>query len=164
MDSVNRFDTRTTHRLIRAEYLVGLLACLVLFALHAAEVRWLPAIGLFLYIDLIGYLPGAIAYRRSATKRIPKLYHVLYNTTHSLVTQAVVVGLWAWLIGWEWALLAIPIHLFGDRALFGNFLKPFSIDFEPTAHPAFVAFEAVFERVPAHASAASGFDSEVARL
>jgi hypothetical protein len=36
----------------------------------------------------------------------------------------------------EWALLAIPLHLGGDRSLFGNFLKPFSVPFEPDqAHP-----------------------------
>lgn len=131
MDAVNRFDTTTTYRLIRLEYLVGLVACLVLFVLHIDEVRWLPAVGLFVYIDLIGYIPGAIAYHRSAAKRISKVYYVLYNTTHSLATQAVVIVLWALLIGWEWALLAIPIHLFGDRALFGNFLKPFTVPFEP---------------------------------
>jgi hypothetical protein len=135
MDSVNRFDTKATYRLIRLEYLVGLVACLVLFVDHIDQVRWLPAIALFVYIDVIGYIPGAIAFHRSTTKRIGKVYYVLYNTTHSLVTQSAVIGLWAWLIGWEWALLAIPIHLFGDRALFGNFLKPFSVPFEPQPHP-----------------------------
>jgi hypothetical protein len=142
MDAANRFETRTTYNLIRLEYGVGLAVSLVLFGLHFGDVRWLPAVGLFVYIDLIGYLPGAIAYHRSKTKRISKAYYVLYNTMHSLATQAVVVGLWAWLIGWEWALLAIPIHLFGDRALFGNFLKPFAVDFEPVPHPAFRTLEA----------------------
>jgi hypothetical protein len=146
MDTANRFETRTTYRLVRLEYLVGLIACLVLFVLHIDEVRWLPAVALFVYIDLIGYVPGAIAHHRSATKRISKVYYVLYNTTHSLVTQAAVIGLWALLIGWEWALLAIPIHLFGDRALFGNFLKPFAVPFEPAPHPAFVALEAAVTR------------------
>ena len=59
---------------------------------------------------------------------------------HSLVTQGLVVLAWIWLFGAEWALLAIPIHLFGDRALFGNFLKPFALHFEPEAHPAYTAF------------------------
>ena len=142
MDAANRFETRTTYRLIRLEYLVGLGVSVVLFGMHFGEVRWLPAVVLFVYIDLIGYLPGAIAYHRSETKRISKVYYVLYNTMHSLVTQTAVIGLWAWLIGWEWALLAIPIHLFGDRALFGNFLKPFAVQFEPVAHPAFTVLEA----------------------
>lgn len=142
MDAANRFETRTTYRLIRLEYLIGLVVCVVLFGMHFGEIRWLPAVALFVYIDLIGYLPGVIAYHRSPTKRISKVYYVLYNTMHSLATQAVVIGLWAWLIGWEWALLAIPIHLFGDRALFGNFLKPFAVEFEPAAHPAFRALEA----------------------
>ncbi len=142
MDAANRFETRTTYRLIRLEYLVGLVVSVVLFGMHFGEVRWLPAVALFVYIDLIGYLPGAIAYHRSETKRISKVYYVLYNTMHSLVTQSAVVGLWAALFGWEWALLAIPIHLFGDRALFGNFLKPFAVAFEPVPHPAFTVLEA----------------------
>ncbi|GAA3486010.1 membrane protein [Streptomyces cremeus] len=117
----------------------------VLFFAHLDEVRWLPAIGLFLYIDLIGYLPGALAHHRSPDKRIPKVYYVLYNVMHSLVTQGLVVLAWIWLFGAEWALLVVPIHLFGDRALFGNFLKPFAPRFEPEAHPAYTAFRARYE-------------------
>ncbi len=49
--------------------------------------------------------------------------------------------MWVLAFGWEWALLAIPIHLLGDRALFGNALKPFSVPFEPEAHPAFARLD-----------------------
>lgn len=147
MDAANHFESPVTYRLIRLEYLVFLGVSLFLFIANWSEIRWLPAIGLFLYIDLIGYLPGAIAYHRSKTKRISKNYYVLYNVMHSLVTQSVVIGLWGLFIGWEWALLAIPIHLFGDRGLFGNFLKPFNVTFEPTPHPAYVRLRQDF--VPA---------------
>jgi hypothetical protein len=146
MDAANQFETRMTYRLIRLEYLIALVVTLVLFVEHLGEVRWLPAVLLFAYIDVVGYLPGAIAYHRSRTKRISKAYYVLYNTMHSLATQAAVIGLWVWLVGWEWALLAIPIHLFGDRALFGNFLKPFAVQFEPVAHPAWVALRTAVAR------------------
>ncbi len=146
MDAVNRFDTRTTHLLMRLENLIALGVCVTLFVLHIDEVRWLPAVLLFVYIDVIGYLPGAIAFHRSPTKRIPKVYYVLYNTMHTFSTQFVVVGVWVLVFGWEWALLAIPIHLFGDRALFGNTLKPFAVSFEPAPHPAYVRFTA--EAVP----------------
>ncbi|MEU7476317.1 hypothetical protein AB0A63_10055 [Lentzea sp. NPDC042327] len=142
MDAKNTFTTRTTYNLLRAEYGLGLVVAVVLFFWHIGEVRWLPAIGLFLYIDLIGYLPGAVAYHRSADKKIPKVYYVLYNTMHSLVTQGLVAIAWIVLIGPEWALLALPIHLFGDRALFGNLLKPFVLSFEPVAHPAWLRFRA----------------------
>ena len=142
MDAVNRFDTRTTHLLMRLENLIALGVCVTLFVLHVDEVRWLPAVLLFVYIDLIGYLPGALAFHRSPTKRIPKVYYVLYNTMHTFSTQFVVVGVWVLVFGWEWALLAIPIHLFGDRALFGNTLKPFAVSFEPAPHPAYVRFTA----------------------
>jgi hypothetical protein len=137
MDAANPFETPNTYRLHRAEYLIGFVVATVLIIVNFGEIRWLPFIGLFLYIDLIGYIPGAIAYHRSETKRISKAYYVLYNTMHSLITQSIVVGLWGWLIGWEWALLAIPFHLFGDRGLFGNFLKPFGLSFEPVRDPGY---------------------------
>lgn len=137
MDALNPYETPKTYNLHRAEYLFGFVLSTVLLIVHIGEIRWLPAIGLFLYIDLIGYIPGAIAYRRSSTGRISKVYYVLYNTMHSLITQSIVVGLWGLLIGWEWALLVVPFHLFGDRGLFGNFLKSFHLPFEPVAQPAY---------------------------
>jgi predicted permease len=141
MDGQNRFDSRQTYLLIRLEYLVGLGISIVLAVIHIHEIRWIPFIALFAYIDLIGYIPGAIAYRRHPDGEINLVYYVLYNTMHSAVFNALVVGLWMWVFGPEWALLAIPIHLCGDRALFGNFLKPFCVPFEPRAIPAFARLE-----------------------
>ncbi|MDT4970260.1 MAG: hypothetical protein QOG22_403 [Pseudonocardiales bacterium] len=137
MDSHNLFLTRTTYRLLRAEYAVALIGSIVLAVTHLGAVRWPAFVGLFVYIDLIGYLPGAIAYRRSQGRPIPRGYYLLYNSMHSLLTAATVAGLWCLLVGPEWALLALPIHLCGDRAIFGNFLKPFGVSFEPVAHPAY---------------------------
>ncbi|GAB3281301.1 membrane protein [Actinocorallia lasiicapitis] len=137
MDVANHFESQTTYRLIRLEYLAVLAVCLYLFGANIGDVNWWVALGLFLYIDLIGYLPGAIAYHRSPDRQIPKFYYVAYNLMHSFLTQGVVIGLWMLLFGPEWALLTIPIHLAGDRSLFGNFLKPFSVTFEPNEHPAF---------------------------
>jgi len=46
------------------------------------------------------------------------------------------VALWALAIGGaEWAMLAVPIHLSGDRGLLGNFSKPASLLFEPRRAP-----------------------------
>ncbi len=137
MDAKNTFDTPVIAGLHRLEYLAGLALASGLFIAHWGEIRWLPAIGLFLYIDLIGYIPGAIAFYRSPDHRIPRAYYLLYNSMHSLLSAGAVAALWAWLIGPEWALLALPIHLFGDRALFGNALKPFGVPFEPHRLPAF---------------------------
>jgi hypothetical protein len=132
VDQKNPFESPMTFRLHRAEYLLLFVVSIVLILTHLTQIRWLAFAGLFLYIDLIGYIPGAIAFRRSGDGRISKTYYVLYNTMHSLVTQSIVVGLWMWLIRPEWALLAIPFHVFGDRGVFGNFLKPFGRPFEPT--------------------------------
>lgn len=137
MDARNLFETPVTYRLIRLEYALGLVVAAAFFLAHLDEVRWLPAVGLFVYIDLVGYIPGAIAHHRAHGGRISRTYYVLYNVMHSLVTQGLVALAWIWLFGAEWALLALPIHLFGDRALFGNFLKPFALSFEPVAHPAY---------------------------
>lgn len=137
MDSHNLFFTRFTARALRAEYLVALLLSIA-FAIHElGAIRWPVFIAMFAYIDLIGYIPGAIAYRRAHGGPISKTYYVLYNSMHSMLSAAAVAGLWCLFVRPEWALLALPIHLCGDRALFGNFLKPFGLSFEPVVHPAY---------------------------
>ncbi|MCM6776394.1 hypothetical protein NDR87_20840 [Nocardia sp. CDC159] len=140
MDACNRFETPATFRLYRLEYAVALAVCVTLFVVHLDQVRWVPALILFAYIDVVGYLPGMIAQRRTAA--VPKICYLLYNAMHSFVTQAVVTGLWIAVFGFEWALLAIPIHLCGDRCLFGNAMKPFAVPFDATGPiPAFAEFE-----------------------
>ncbi|MGW4228845.1 hypothetical protein ACWEF9_06080 [Streptomyces sp. NPDC004980] len=151
MDQKNPFETPNTFKLHRAEYLVGFVLSIVLIIIHFGEIRWIPFIALFAYIDLIGYIPGAIAFRRSSDGRIPKVFYVLYNSMHSLITQAAVVGLWLWLIGPEWALLAIPFHVLGDRGVFGNFLKPFGLPFEPVSEP---LYQRLVDQVRTRAGAA----------
>ncbi|MFJ7344835.1 hypothetical protein ACIQU3_31710 [Streptomyces sp. NPDC101110] len=138
MDQANPFETPRTYSLHRAEYLVGFVVATGLMIAHFDEIRWLPAIALFLYIDLIGYIPGAIAFRRSGGRPIHKAYYVLYNVMHSLITQAAVAALWCWLVKPEWALLVLPFHLFGDRGLFGNFMKSFALPFEPVRQPGYL--------------------------
>jgi hypothetical protein len=133
MDVKNPFESPDTFRLHRAESVVAQIVVTILIILHWHQIRWIPAIGMFFYIDLIGYIPGAIAFRRSPDGRISKVYYVLYNTMHSMLTQGAVIALWGFTVGWEWALLFIPWHLFGDRGVFGNFMKPFSLPFEPHA-------------------------------
>ena len=50
---------------------------------------------------------------------------------HPARWAAVVIGLWASLLGrFEWAMLAIPLHLAGDRGIFGNRRKPVDRPFE----------------------------------
>jgi hypothetical protein len=140
VDSHNLFATRTTYRLLRAEYAVALAVSAGLLLQHLGEVRWWVFALLFLHIDVVGYLPGALAWRRQDGGRLPRGYYVAYNTMHSLVTAAAVAGLWCLAVGPEWALLALPLHLCGDRALFGNFLKPFGLSFEPETHPDYQEF------------------------
>jgi len=137
MDSHNLFLTRTTYRLLRAEYGVALIAAVVLALVHFGYIRWPVFVGMFVYIDLIGYLPGAVAYRRARGGEIWRGFYVLYNSAHSLLSAGVVAGAWCLFVRPEWALLALPIHLCGDRAIFGNFLKPFGLSFEPVTHPAY---------------------------
>ncbi len=156
MDQANPFESRTTYRLHRAEYLLLLAVVTGLFVYHIRDVRWLPAVVLFFYIDLIGYIPGAVVWHRSTTKKISKVYYVLYNVMHSMVTQTAVIGVWGLVFGWEWALLVIPFHLFGDRGLFGNFLKPFNLSFEPQPHR---AFEAISEFLDRKVDAAAASDA-----
>jgi len=136
MDSHNLFLTRTTCRLLRAEYGAALIVAAVLALIHLGQIRWPVFIGMFVYIDLLGYLPGAVAYRRKRGD-IGRGFYVLYNSMHSFLSAGVVAAAWCLLVRPEWALLALPIHLCGDRAIFGNFLKPFGLSFEPVTHPAY---------------------------
>lgn len=140
MDNCNLFETRVTYRLIRLEYLAALFICVGLAISRYHEIRWWVFILLFSYIDLIGYIPGALAHRFANGQQTPKIYYVLYNSMHSLLSAILVAALWSWLVKPEWALLAIPIHLSGDRSIFGNFLKPFNVSFEPVAHPEYKRF------------------------
>jgi hypothetical protein len=132
LDNQNRFHTPETWLLVRAEHLALLAALAVLLALHLDEVNWTRFIIAFALLDLIGYIPGAVAYRRAGGGSIAPVYHHLYNLTHSYLTGGLLVGLWAMAIGGgEWAMLALPIHLSGDRGLFGNTYKPAALPFEP---------------------------------
>ncbi len=153
MDSHNLFLTRTTYRALRAEYGVALIGAVVLALVHLGDIRWPVFVGLFVYIDVIGYLPGAIAYRRARGRPVPRVYYLLYNAMHSLLSAGAVAGLWCLLVRPEWALLALPIHLCGDRALFGNFLKPFGLTFEPTTHPDYKEFVTRYEQHTQHRAA-----------
>jgi hypothetical protein len=146
VDGHNLFETQTTYRALRAEYLVGGIVAGVLFVAHFDDIRIIPALLLFLYNDAIGYVPGAIAYRRSPDGRISKAYYVMYNVMHSIVTSAVVAGLWALVFGPEWAMVVMALHIATDRAVFGNFMKPFGVHFEPKTHPVYGAIAPLLAR------------------
>ena len=122
--------------LTRAEYLALMTASALLMLLHAGEISWVRAVIAFAAIDLIGYLPGARAFRRAGKQPIPAIYHHLYNVTHNFLTAAVVTVAWALAAGGlEWAMLAVPLHLAGDRGIFGNGFKPTAMPFEAAHHP-----------------------------
>ncbi|CAL9643396.1 hypothetical protein RKD49_001246 [Streptomyces glaucescens] len=152
MDAKNRFETKTTFAFSRLEWLAFLVISLVLAYQHLSDIRWGVFAAFFVVIDLIGYVPGAIAFRRSPERRVARGYYVAYNVMHSLVTALVLAGAWAWFVEPEWALLALPIHLMGDRALFGNSLKPFGVAFEPETDPAYREFQKQYEATAAGGS------------
>ena len=134
MDNFNRFHTDETWLLVRAEHIALVLALSTIVAVHARETDWARFFAAFVTIDLVGYIPGAIAFRRAESARIAPIYHHLYNLTHNYLTAGVAAGLWALAAGhFEWAMLALPIHLSGDRGLLGNTYKPVSLPFEPHA-------------------------------
>ena len=77
---------------------------------------------------------------------------------HSLLSATAVAAAWCLLVRPEWALLALPIHLCGDRAVFGNFLKPFGLSFEPVTHP---AYQELVKHYDQHAEQSSSRDVSV---
>lgn len=135
MDLKNPLHTPGTYRLARAEQLALMLACAALLVWHRDAVSWWRAAAAFTVIDLVGYLPGAVAYRRSKGGPIPAIYHHLYNFAHTYLVTGTGVAIWAWASGPEWAMLAVPLHLSGDRGVFGNVFKPLGLPFEPVAVP-----------------------------
>lgn len=135
MDIKNPLHTAGTYRLARAEQLAVVILCMVLLVWHWNEVNWWRAVVAFWIIDIVGYLPGAIAYRRKGGGRIPAIYHHLYNIAHTYLVVGALVAVWAWVTGPEWAMLAVPFHLGVDRGVFGNVFKPVVLPFEPVPLP-----------------------------
>lgn len=132
MDTRNRFHTRESYALMRLEHVGVVAVCCVIVLLRIDALDWARFIGALVFIDIVGYLPGAIAFRRRRGPAISPVFHYLYNITHSYLTWAAIVAAWAMLIGaFEVAMLAVPIHLSADRGLFGNVFKPVSLPFEP---------------------------------
>lgn len=133
MDNRHLFHSPGTYLLVRLEHIALVVACLALVVMHLEEVNWVRFITAFALIDVVGYIPGAVAARRLGPS-VPAIFHHLYNTAHSYLTWLLLVTPWALAVGGlEWAMLAVPIHLSGDRGLFGNIFKPVSIPFEPGA-------------------------------
>jgi hypothetical protein len=131
MDIKNPLHSSGTYRLARAEQLALLAVCTALLVWHRDEVNWWRAVAAFWSMDIIGYLPGAIAYRRRGGGRIHPVYHHLYNITHTYLVVGAGVAVWSWMSGPEWAMLAAPFHLAIDRGVFGNVFKPVALPFEP---------------------------------
>ena len=124
-------------RWMRLAHTLALLAAITIAAKQSNDINWIRFVAVFVVIDLVGYVPGALASRRNGGKPIAAIYHHLYNTTHSYLATLVLVAIWAAAInGLEWAMLAIPIHLSGDRALFGNFRRPVGAPFQTPSAPA----------------------------
>jgi hypothetical protein len=135
MDIKNPLHTAGTYRLVRAEQIALLVLCSLLILAHWDEMNWWRAAAAFWIIDILGYLPGAIAYRRRGGGRIHAFYHHLYNFAHTYLVVGTGVAVWAWVAGPEWAMLAAPFHLSIDRGVFGNVFKPVALPFEPVPVP-----------------------------
>jgi hypothetical protein len=132
MDKFNRNHSDGTYWLMRAEHLAIVAACSALALGHVAQLDFWRFAIVFVAIDLVGYVPGLLAYLRHDKGRIDPVYHYLYNVAHSYLTWGAIVLAWGLGLGWEWAMLAVPIHLSGDRGVFGNVFKPVGRAFEPT--------------------------------
>ncbi len=149
MDKHNLFHTRTLYNLVRLDWFFVGLVPLVLVVMYWRDVSWWRFTYAFLLPDLIATLPGLYIYygRRSGPHRsIPGVIHILYNFGHCFGGVALFCAVW-WLATGkpEWAMLAFPIHLAGDRSIFGNIYKPLGTAFEPVKHEAFKRFEEEYQ-------------------
>ena len=164
MDKFNTFHTRTTYALVRIDWGIIMVIAFVLLMMHWREVYWWRFTWAFLLPDVIATFPGLYLYysKPAGTPRaIPLSIHFLYNVGHSFAGVAILSGIW-WLITGhlEWAMLAFPIHLGGDRSLFGNIYKPFGTAFEPVKHKAYESFEKEYEAAGSWGQEASSRTSQ----
>ncbi len=145
MDKHNLFFTRSTYNLERLDWAILMFAALALVIYNWRDVHWWRLTFAFLLPDLIATFPGLYLYyarRKGYRRSIPGIWHNLYNFGHSLAGVVLFSAIWWLLIGrLEWAMLAFPIHLAGDRSVFGNIYKPLGTAFEPVKHQAFERFE-----------------------
>jgi len=145
MDRHNTFHTQTTYALVRIDWGIVMGIGLALLFMHWHDIRWGRFTYAFLFPDVIATFPGLYIYygkRTGQHRSIPHSIHFLYNVGHSFLGVTVICALW-WLAAGslEWAMLAFPIHLGGDRSIFGNIYKPFGTAFEAVRHDAFARFE-----------------------
>src|SRR5437773_12289797 len=112
MDNLNRFHTAGTYWLTRAENIALFFVCGILLFLHFHTLNLWRGVIAFALIDLVGYIPGAIAYRQPGAGRISPVYHHLYNFAHTYLVGGTGIAIWAWVAGgFEWSMLAVPFHL-----------------------------------------------------
>ena len=57
----------------------GLDRTIVLALIHLGRIQWPVFISMFVYIDLIGYLPGAVAYRQARGGHIWHGFYVFHH-------------------------------------------------------------------------------------
>jgi len=149
MDKYNTFHPRPYYQLLRLDYLSVLLVLSLTAILHLHEIVWWKFLVSFWWIDALGTFPAYVVYygfRKGERRSISRVYYYLYNFAHSFTTNSAV--LFAWYVGhggWEWAMLAAPIHICGDRALFGNTYKPPGLSFEPVRLAAYDRFLAEYQ-------------------
>ena len=148
MDKYNRFHTPATFTLIRLDWAILMSIGIALVVIHWREVHWWRFAWAFAFPDLIATFPGIYFYygrRKGDHRSIPTVIHQLYNFGHSFAGIGLFCAIWWFITGQlEWAMLAFPIHLAGDRSVFGNTYKPFGTAFEPVRHEAFRRFEAEY--------------------
>ena len=150
MDKYNTFHTPAAYRLMRLDYFSVLVALSAAVLYHASDVNWIRFAIAFAWIDLVGTLPAWYVYyarRKGEHRSIPQIFYTLYNTCHSFTTNLAIIGAWYFITGaWEWAMLAGPLHLLGDRSVFGNVYKPGGLSFEPVPFKEYSEFLGKYER------------------
>lgn len=144
MDKANRFFTPTLYRMVRLDWLVIMIALSIIAAMHWREINWWLFLIVFWWIDFVGTAPGMYYQGRHPERPVPRWTIVLYNFCHSFTTVGVITAIWYAFAGFQWEMLAMPIHLAGDRCVFGNIYKHFDPRFEPHPDPGYQRFESEF--------------------
>lgn len=148
MDNKNLFVSRNIYYYNRLDYIVLLISCLILIYYNWGDFNSISFILMLVWPEL-GFYPAAFWYffkSDSDNRSVPEIFYYIYNISHGVVANLSVILIWMYIAdGFQWAMLAFPVHLGIDRGLFGLFYKSRKISFIPKEHPDYSVFKKSLE-------------------
>lgn len=140
--------------MVRLDWLFIMGGLMFVSIVNWREMNWWIFAFAFWWIDIVGTAPGMYYHGKNkhapAGEDVPKWTIIAYNVCHSFVTVVSITCIWYLYSGWQWEMLAMPMHVAADRCVFGNIYKNFYIKFDPKPVTAFTKFISDFSSSKNH--------------